>query len=80
MSDWNERDAIQFLTDVVNEPVDGVLDQEFERQYFAECAGLFAGDMDPKSIVVECSRVLGRMEDCTEQAAPRDRATRNSKA
>ncbi len=67
IGDWDARDAIQFLIDVIDESVDSVLSQKYERQYFEECAPLFAQDMTPKSIVVECSRILGRMEESTER-------------
>ena len=66
--DWDARDAIQFLTDVIDEAPGAVLDQEHERKYFAECAQAFVREPDPKSIVIECSRILGRMEEGTEHA------------
>jgi len=68
MGDRDARDAIQFLTDVIDEAPGAVLDQEHERKYFAECAQAFVREADPKSIVIECSRILGRMEEGTEQA------------
>jgi hypothetical protein len=57
---WDARDAIQLLTDVVDEAPGAVLDQEHERKYFAECAQAFVRESDPKSIVIECSRILGK--------------------
>ena len=66
--DRDARDAIQFLTDVIDEAPGAVLDEEHERTYFAECAQAFLGEPHPKSIVIECSRILGRMEEGTEHA------------
>ena len=66
--DWDARDAIQFLTHVIDEAPGAVLDQEHERKYFAECAKAFVRGPDPKSIVIQCSRILGRMEEGTEHA------------
>jgi hypothetical protein len=64
----DSRDAIHFLTDVIDEAPGDVLDQDHERKYFAECAQVFVRERDPKPVVVECSRILGRMEEGTEQA------------
>ena len=67
--DRDARDAVQFLTDVISEAAGAVLDAEHERKYFAECGRAFVQEKDPKSIVVECSRILGRMEEGTESNA-----------
>jgi len=75
-SDRSARDAIQFLTDVISEPPGSILDEEYERKYFAECAQTFVRETDPKSIVVECSRILGRMEECTQQDLARPQTNR----
>jgi hypothetical protein len=64
--DRDARDALHFLTDVITEAPGAVLDAEHERTYFAECGRAFARLADPKSIVVECSRILLRMEEGTE--------------
>jgi len=64
--DWDARDAIQFLTDVVSEPAGAVLDEKHERKYFSTCAQSFVREKDPKAIVIECSRILGKMEEGTE--------------
>lgn len=64
--DWDARDAIQFLTDVIDESPGAILDEGHERKYFAECAQAFLGQAQPKSIVIECSRILRRMEEGTE--------------
>ena len=64
--DWDARDAIQFLTDVIAEPAGAVLDEEHEREYFSACAQIFVRTKDPKTIVIECSRILGRMEEGSE--------------
>ena len=70
--DRDARDAIQFLTEVISESPGAVLDETHERKYFSECARVFSQQREPKSIVIECSRILGRMEDGTEQAAAAD--------
>jgi hypothetical protein len=61
--DWDARDAVQFLTEVIAEAPGAVLDAEHERKYFAECARAFAQEREPKSLVRECSRILLRMEE-----------------
>jgi hypothetical protein len=66
--DWDARDAIQFLTEVISEEPGSVLDDEHERKYFAGCARIFVEQTDPRSVVVECSRILGQMEEGTDQA------------
>lgn len=66
--DWDARDAIQFLTDVIDEAPGAILDEGHERKYFNECAQAFLGQAQPKSIVIECSRILGRMEEGTKHA------------
>lgn len=66
---WDARDAIQFLTEIIAEPPGEVLDTHHERMYFAECAQTFVQETDPKSIVRECSRILGRMEEGSCQSA-----------
>ena len=72
--DWDARDAVQFLIDIIDESPGAVLDQVHERKYFAECAPAFVQETDPKSIVIVCSRILGRMEEATEQARGRVRS------
>lgn len=70
--DWDARDAVQFLTEVITEQPGSVLDAEHERRYFAECGRAFVQEMEPKSVVRECSRILGRMEESTEPEDPCD--------
>ena len=72
---WDARDAVQYLIGVISEPVGSVLDLEHEREYFARCAPVFASQMEPRSIVVECSRILLKMEERTELATRRGRAS-----
>ena len=74
--DWDARDAVQFLTSVITEAPGDVLDAEHERTYFAECGRAFARQTDPKQIVVECSRILLRMEEGTERNAAGNRRLR----
>jgi hypothetical protein len=74
--DWDARDAVQFLTDVISEAPGAVLDAEHERGYFAECGRAFAQQSDPKRIAVECSRILIGMEEGTEQGHRADCAGR----
>jgi hypothetical protein len=68
--DWDARDAVQLLTAVIAEVPDAVLDFEHERKYFGECGRAFAQEGEPKRVVRECSRILWRMEEVAERAAP----------